>query len=605
MTNHAKYPQSGYKRPQQISEDGFKVEVYGEDGEIFGSFNFERTKAPRQLLNDLVWAFASATSSEGRWRSKSTVIEAASLLKRFAEDIADDNQDLKSMSEFTPEMWWRWRTKILERARWPGQVNLAKSLLYDVKSLPDTTRRAVAARTKKPKKRMYVAYSLSEYRRIYATAWNVVRQARSRIHNNKMALVEWREGREPEDAPRLPIRKKMWSKGEILDYMIKTGRFPGGTVPHHRIDEFRRLLDVTETGSLTQAIFATTLEVFSLIILFACERGYNLSIISNFSTDAFTSDIQGNVEKAVSKSIDKPRRGPSARYDSASLTGKSARIWRFALDITQPARDYLSFNGVNEKSLFLGRALEGGRGSLIKSDWSECRSIEKVWRQRYNVLSDKNETLVVDFRRIRLTDQVVRQQSNQNSEQVSEEIYRKPDPLTHEMARSVILRGQEDAVNDAEATVAIRCLTPEDLKNKIEDVDTYAQKLGISKARVRQLLKGRLDTATVACVDMTNSPFDEKGTPCSASFFQCFSCKNAVATPAHLPRLVTLLDALNDIRTCVSDSVWDLDYAKVRSKLVKLLNDFSTPAEQSAARASVKAEEVETVKLLLDRRLDA
>lgn len=599
------YPSCDYKRPDQVSQDGFTVTVHGENGEQYGDFIFDSVHAPDGLVRDLVKAFSRATSSEGRWRSRNTVKEAASLLRRFAQDISISNPDLMSMSEFSAEMWWQWRAKIIERTRWPGQVNMARALLYEVDILPETTRKALATRAKKPKKRTYCAYTVVEYRRIYATAWKVVRQAKIRISENLKYLEDWKLGDEAKDTHRLPIKNTLWSKGELLDYMMRVGRFPGGNVPHYRIDEFREFLGVTESGSVTQAIFATTPEILSLIILLSCERGYNLSVINNFTTDASTLDFENNEVTAVSQGLDKPRRGPSARFSSTSLTGKAARIWRIAMYITQPARDHLMLSGIKTDKVFVGRVLEGCAGSNFKIDWSECNSVVQVWQKRYSSLIGSGEPLRLDFRRIRLTNQVIRQHANQNSDQVSEEVYRRTDPITLEMARNVILSGQQDAVNDSKAVVAIRLIRADELSSSLENVQTISKKLGVSQARVKQLLKGRLDTATLACIDNNNSPFDEHGKSCSVSFFKCFSCKNAIATSNHLPRLVTLLDALNEIRTCVSDDIWFLDYSQVRSQIVNLLNEFSTSQEQAIARKSVKQQDIEMIKMLLDRRLDS
>ena len=273
--------------------------------------------------------------------------------------------------------------------------------------------------------------------------------------------------------------------------------------------------------------------------------------------------------------------------------------------ITQPARDHLMLSGIKTDKVFVGRVLEGCAGSNFKIDWSECNSVVQVWQKRYSSLIGSGEPLRLDFRRIRLTNQVIRQHANQNSDQVSEEVYRRTDPITLEMARNVILSGQQDAVNDSKAVVAIRLIRADELSSSLENVQTISKKLGVSQARVKQLLKGRLDTATLACIDNNNSPFDEHGKSCSVSFFKCFSCKNAIATSNHLPRLVTLLDALNEIRTCVSDDIWFLDYSQVRSQIVNLLNEFSTSQEQAIARKSVKQQDIEMIKMLLDRRLDS
>ena len=86
MTTQAQFPGAGYSRPNVAAADSLTHTVYGESGESFGEFDFSDIDAPRQLVSDLVTAFRSGTGSTGRWRSKSSVREVASLLRRFAVD---------------------------------------------------------------------------------------------------------------------------------------------------------------------------------------------------------------------------------------------------------------------------------------------------------------------------------------------------------------------------------------------------------------------------------------------------------------------------------------------------------------------------------------
>ncbi len=546
MTKSATYPADGYSRPPAISPSGMTVTVFGEAGEFFGDFSFENVDAPQSLVTDLVRAFAKATSSDGRWRSKFSVKVAAKQLRYFATDIAQNNPEILAMRDFTPDMWWQWRTKVENRTRWPGQVNLVRCLLYDVESLQGTTRRALAARTRKPKNRLYQAYSYAEYRRIYAAAWRVVRQAKRRIAANVAVLQQFREGKEPKDTVSLTIRRSKWSRGRLLDHMITKGTFSDFSVTGKKMSEIRSLLGVIDGGSVIQAIFATTAEVFSIVVLLVCERGFNLSVMNELTADPYVADSSNTRRTITVQALDKPRRGPTARFFSASFAGKAARIWNVAHEITQPAREHMAIKGQPVDKLLLGRVTEGHvLHSLFKSEWSQCWGTARTWQRHTNLLMDDGTPLVIDFRRLRLTEQVINKQSNQNSEHVSETVYRAPDPQTKDIARDIILQGQANALADASAVISVRTIKSRDIELSKINPSLFAKQLGISTARLKQLLKGALDTATMSCVDIRNSPFAAKGSPCVASFLMCFSCQNAIATPHHLPRLVALIDALD------------------------------------------------------------
>ena len=604
MKRQAHYPEAGYSRPAKESHDSLVHSVYGETGELFGTFDFSDVKAPGQIMVELVDAFRKGTGSSGRWRSKSSVREVASLLRRFAVDITKANSGLESLAGFTPEMWWAWRTEIRSRTRWPGQINIARCLLYEYKELSPNTRKALARREKKPKNRLYESYSVQEYRRIYAAAWATVRAARRRIRLNIADLRAFQEGLEPPDAPSLFIRNEEWTRGRLLDHIFRTGRFPGGSVPSSQITKCRAFLRVEAVRRTPLSIFASTAEVFAGIVLLVCERGFNLSVVNELISEPF--DADGDTGKATIQSLDKPRRGPHSRYFSSSFTGKAGRIWNAIFEITQPARDHLANHGKPTEKLLVGYAL-GARSlsNIFKSDWTEGWVIAPAWQRASGLTTDSGEPLCVDFRRLRLTEQVVNRRSNQNSDTVSETVYRRADKQTKDFARTVILQGQVDAISDAQAVAAVQAINSQEFALAQHDPKTLAQKLNVPIVRVKQLLQGKYDTVVTACSDITNSPFAQSGEVCSASFLRCFGCPNAVATPRHLPRLTLLFDAISELASVVSEAVWESDYKVIHEQLSSLLSEFSTAEERSQARLSVTDSDREAIAQLLDRRYDA
>lgn len=306
--------------------------------------------------------------------------------------------------------------------------------------------------------------------------------------------------------------------------------------------------------------------------------------------------------------LDKPRRGPHARYFTNAFSGRRANLLELAVAITQPARDTLALLDQPTDKLLVARVLGGNNrrsSGVFKTDWSATGNRYAPLREGPTVLGDDGQPLKVTFQALRLTDQVVNRRARQNTDAVSERIYRRPDLQTRAHAAGVITQGQADAVDHANQTVRMRTagwqrpsdpLTPE----------TVAQQLEIPQRTAVELLAGKLDTATAACLDFTSSPFAvEPGQPCPASFFACFACTNAVATPDHLPRLVALHDALQRIASAVSRSVWDSDYAVHFHRLDDLLNANATPAERDLARQRIGHDEIDTIDRLLRRGWDA
>ena len=603
MTRQAQFPTEGYQRPSTNAADSLVHTVYGESGELFGTFDFSDLEAPRQLVLELVFAFQKATGSSGRWRTQATVKAASAQLRMFVTALMVKFPEIESMKNFTPEMWWSWRADVKNRSRWPGQINLIRCLLYEVDGLTPTTRRALSGREKKPKNRLYESYSVGEFRRIYATAWKTVRDARRRIRSNSGCLKRYLAGNEHEDTTRLPVQKRGWSQGELLNHILKTGKFPGkGHIPNHWIDQFRLLLNLSGNASGAQAMFATTAEVFAGMVLLVCERGFNLSVLNGLVADPLNVDLEDG--KGTVHALDKPRRGASARFFSTSMVGKAGRIWKAVAEITQPARDHLILQGKPTQLLLIGRNISGS-SEMFKSDWTQCRSAAKAWQSLSDLRDDEGLPLVVDFRRLRLTEQVVNQRASQNSERVSESVYRRRDRQTLEMAREAILQGQEAALADAKAVVATRAINKTEIESAHRNPQALAAKLNVPVARVKQLINGECDTLVTACSDIFASPFSTAGDACTASFLRCFECKNSIATPKHLPRLALLHDALSELASTVSYAVWVEDYKATYDRLLSLLASYSTEAERVQARRCASPADVVAIGELLDRRYDA
>ena len=158
----------------------------------------------------------------------------------------------------------------------------------------------------------------------------------------------------------------------------------------------------------------------------------------------------------------------------------------------------------------------------------------------------------------------------------------------------------------AKATVTIRSLNAAEVAAARTDPETSATQLGIPVPTLKLLLAGSLDTAATACTDFLNSPFSaHPGEPCPASFFACFTCTNAVITPDHLPRLVTLLDALDNVATLVAPARWESDYRDHYGRLQAILDQNATNAEIGDARRHVTDADREVVTALIARNLDA
>jgi len=84
----------------------------------------------------------------------------------------------------------------------------------------------------------------------------------------------------------------------------------------------------------------------------------------------------------------------------------------------------------------------------------------------------------------------------------------------------------------------------------------------------------------------------------------CLACPNAVATPAHLPRLVLLGEALDNLAS-VDPARFDARYREHRDRLEHLLESSTTPVERDTARDEATDGDRAVIERLLRRDLDA
>ncbi|MBN9197227.1 MAG: hypothetical protein J0I33_01090 [Microbacterium ginsengisoli] len=89
------------------------------------------------------------------------------------------------------------------------------------------------------------------------------------------------------------------------------------------------------------------------------------------------------------------------------------------------------------------------------------------------------------------------------------------------------------------------------------------------------------ETAWARCADHDHHPLT--GRRCAASFLDCFHCGNCMITGDHLPRLLSLLDALEARRTQLGESAWWTRYGPAWAAIrYEVLPKFSE-AEVSSA----------------------
>ena len=605
----AEFPSAAYRRPKRTDSNETVVTVVGENGESLGTFDFSRYPLVGTVRQSLTQAFIKATSSGGRWRRAGSCAAGQSVIGTFLKFVEANHPNVESIEGITPEVWNSWRADLESRVKWPGQINLSRSLLTDVEGLPEATQLVLRTRAPKPKSRDYNAYSREEFARIKRVNTSYVIEAEKRITSNVKTLIDyWNGVEDPEEKP-YRANWKNWSKGQILDHLLATGELPKDMVkfPHHSgLKEHFGLEPYQRSRNL---LFPSPAEILALAVLFICERGYNSSLVFGMEVPKLASGIPTKSSGSVYMAhLDKPRRGPAKRYFTSNFAGNESRLMERAIRMTQPARYTLEQLGfpTNQLLIALGTNTTRHPSGIFITDWSTSSNFVNAVDKVAPVLGDDGTPLHLNLRRLRLTEQVHSQRSRQNSETVSEEIYRRSDPATVKQAVPVLLQGQQEALQHAQRFVEIRTVTAQELPADGAHVEALSARLGIGQDTAQSLLDGALDTATAACTDFFHSPFDtDQNGACTASFMMCLGCDNAVATPRHLPQLVVLFDALQSISSTVSEERWNREFAMHQARLRNLLPRLATNAEIAEARLQKTTETEDLISRLIGRELDA
>ena len=603
-------PEAGYSRPPALDPGTLCVTFRTEDGDT-RVFDFGAIAAPAGVVKPLAAAFARASGPSGTWRRDSTVQGGWEAAKRFLLFVAGEHPHVAAVTDLSADIWVDWR----DRTKTPSGDNksawLARTLLRDVEGLPARTRMALNGPVSERVGRQMVAYRRGEVARIVTAARRTLRAAETRIGANLRARDLWRAGMEPPDAARVRLKGgKVWSHGEVVDHLSRTGRMPAGFTgtPAARSSVLREALGLPrDARSFRVALFPSVHEVYAAMILLVHAKGLNSSVMARLRLGDIRS-LPGLKpgQTIYSVAVNKPRRG-TGTYPPETFSGSSARLLGRIVEMGQPARDTLAELGYPEDRLLVA-ALERGDDSrhgsgLFATNWHDTHGAAGRWHERVPVHDEHGEPIRVSLQRMRLAVQVIREEVMGNSLAVSVNTYRGPDPQTHRMAQPVVVRGLRDALDDAQRRVSAR-VSESEAEAARADPAALAARFGMSQENAKALIGGGLDTATAACLDIMHSPHpDDEGGPCTASWLICVECPNAVVAPDHIPRIVVTRDALVEAARSSAPPARVRGYARHVAAFDDLLSHVPAP-ELRRARALVTPADVERATKLLSRKMD-
>jgi hypothetical protein len=574
--------------------------VPGESGGVAGVFDFSALPGPPALLAACAAGFARLAGPDQAWRAAATCDNGFKAIRAFLRYAAALDPPPAAPADITPAIWAGWRLSRPATVHGRQCLLVTRQWLPQVPGIPGAAAAAAARRIPAGPAPAEAAYSREEFDLIRAAAGRTFRAALDRIRASCELVARWRDG----GFERPGLREQYvqtrpgtaeYLAGEALDTLLRTGDVPLLASAGHRAVVARHARALGGAGPLATwgRLFLTLPEAAALAVLLVCDQGWNRSVL-----DAMTvpDDMPGAGEDGLDiyrVPILKPRRPASSRHSSANLAdagpGTSGRLIRHAAEATEPARITLARLGQPTSRLLVSRRDQPhGQPGMFCLGAPGAGSVRQ-WAGTAE-LSGPGGPVPVSLRRLRRTVQVlIRREPAQNTTQTHEQVYLLRDRATRHEAEEVAAQGLAGAA--AHARDVMRML-----------LDPQAARLAGTPEQAQALADGRLDTATGACLDFTNSPSGPPGQPCTASFLDCLACRNAVATRRHLPRLAWLHHALDELRRTVDPAVWAQDWRTHFLRLTALLEDSTTAAERDAAvRALADADRDMITQLLTGR----
>ncbi len=527
-------------RPQRTAS---VVDFVGEDGR---SRRFDVSLLPLPGWHEsLATSWASRVGPSGTLRTRASATTAWGSLARLIRFLAQTPRPPKNPSDLEVrhiDAYRRFR-KSNTGERYAKLELRSIALVFDMLPLAGLVSAEVRDSLRphqKSRSNPKSGYSDGELARIVAAARSDVAALQNRL------LAEPPDPEEEEDGRRL------------VDVARTTGtvHLPGVSAP--------RLAGAK--GRVAEQVFVTRRDLTPLLVLLVATTGWNLEVIKDLPAQHRI--IEG---LAVEVEVTKRRRGPGRWHQTVTWElgppGKELTtpggVYLLLHRLMVPARELM-----DDPSPFWavwhhhrGRGLGGGcrnpfaaalDASLRHQPWMRERGV--VADPAAGETAEETPHLRLDFNRLKTSVDVRRTRqmgghlpsaARTNTTGVLFRNYLAGDHSTIDWARELmaetLVEVEQAAWSAHRRALATHGVTTLQICVKSVDGDQQPAAAGVG-------------TAWTSCTDHEHHPLT--GRRCAASFLDCFHCGNCVVTDDHLPRLLSLLDALETRRRQMGEDAW-------------------------------------------------
>ncbi len=526
------------------------------------------------LLVELADTIEALTSPVGTWRSPKTVEGNARILQRFA--VWCSAASIGSVGSLTLNAWNDFQSHVYNEQsngntqRYViGCVRLALAQ-YPSRLLPALRRRLIT-RLPRQENEPTIPYTTSDFLKIKKAAIKTVHRAYRRIDAN-VALLRQLDSAELDEIQR--------AKAQALAQVAETGR-PANMAQYHALGAITYLAvrgrkTPVPKGSVHLArrtLFLTPSEALAAGVAMACVEGLNHQPISD---RLVPSGAPGLGTPSVLMSVeDEKNRRRTRRWDPHALPADASRVVAMIRVATGPGRSYLQRHDLAGADRLIvrwnhrrGPAPQAGL-PYVDHPSARLTAAAGWWPLRQETLS---------WRRLRTT-ALVRVQRRPQGHTLATFVsnYALADESTREELRDGAIRdGLWALLDNAEQHLRLQF--------------------------TREPVPADLDMAYSACADHDHHP--ETDAPCHEGLLACLGCKNAMATPRHLPRLIVLRQMLVNLASADTGH-FSRQHAQALARVTGLLDDRTLISSHELERATRKITDADRriIGLLLTEKL--
>lgn len=587
-------PRGMYSHPSEGEPPSTTKVVHfsGEDGRA-RSFDFNALPLP-EWHSGLAAAFDARCGPSGSIRTFASAEDLWGCVVRFVRFVSARPRVPQRFAELDVahiDAFVRHRSG---KTKWgaSGDLRDVRSVLLSApiraQLKDDVVARLLRSLPSRPQLSGPTTYSQGEWQRLIAAARSDVAAIRDRHRRAKRLLEKWRSNPTEVDPS---LRKE----AALLDEIDRTGVVPR-SIPGHA--------SLTSRSRLAAHQFLVLSDLAPIFVLFAALAARNSETIKELSaTHTMLS------ETAIQVDLIKRRRGPGQWSDTVAWEiGDGSRqlftpggLYRLLLELTELGRRHLG----SEKAFVIWanghrEGVLGDRNELRAPFASDLAAVNigfgawirgreaPVWADPAFDGDDTRRPLTVRISRVKNTADWMRTKklgghlpsaARSNTMNVLFSEYLRPDAGVREWAGEIIAAAVGAAERDAVAAHLQKLsLTG---GNALRVAPDAAHGLQQQTDAALSMLDGA-DGPWTACADYDHNPVT--GDVCGWSFLDCFSCGNCLIHRRHLPGLLALARALEELRTSTPDAQWWARYGPAWVAITRGVLPRFTPAEVLEAK---------------------